>query len=90
MKEEVIQKEENIVGYQVYRKLLYFFENNLPVHFKCFDGVWYNGIILDLSETKLTLVLKEFMNGDTPFLLEHINPEKIVGYIKKGETNERL
>jgi len=64
-------------GQRVYRRLLYFYENKIPVHFKLEDNNWRNGIILDLSEEKLTLVLKEFLMGEIPFLLEDINEDSI-------------
>ena len=71
------------IGKEVYRKLLYFFENSIPVHFKTFKETWHNGLILDLNESKLTLVLKEFVQGEIPFLLEEINPDKISKYVEK-------
>jgi len=77
------------IGKEVYRKLLYFFENNLPVHFKTFSETWHNGLILDLNENKLTLVLREFVQGEIPFLLEKINPDKISKFEEKELENER-
>jgi hypothetical protein len=67
----------NDAGQIVFRKLLYFYENKLPVHFKLNTGEFRNGTILDLSESKLTLVLKERVFGEMPFLLEEINPGTI-------------
>ncbi len=61
----------------MYRKLIYFFENNLKVHFKDLDKIFYNGIIVDLNETKQTLVLNERVRGTIPILLECINPDSI-------------
>ena len=64
-------------GQKVYRKLIYFFENNLKVHFKDLDKIFYNGIIIDLNENKLTLILRERIRGTIPILLEAINPDSI-------------
>jgi len=76
----------NEYGQRVYRKLLYFFENQLAIHFTLAEtGSFYNGIILDLNEKKLTLVLKEFKFGEMPFLLEDINEDSIVKYTTKEE-----
>ena len=72
---------ENEYGVRVYRKLLYFFKNQLAIHFTINDtGAFYNGVILDLDEKKQTLVLKEFKFGEMPFLLEDINESSIVKY----------
>lgn len=62
------------------RKFSYFFENQIKVHFKDFDEVWYNGLIIDLSEKKLTMVLAEDIRGTMPFLLECVNPDSIVKF----------
>ncbi len=75
----------NEIGKNVYRKLVYFFENKMPIHFTLKYGGWKNGIILDLNEKKLTLVLKEFVEGEMAFLLEDINIESIKKFMEKGE-----
>jgi hypothetical protein len=78
---------ENEYGYRVYRKLLYFFENKIKVHFDLnITGEWFNGEIIDLNEKKLTLVLKENILGDVPFLLEDINEDSISKFTPKGEN----
>lgn len=75
---------ENAYGRRVYRKLLYFSERGLAIHFTINEtGVFYNGIILDLNEDKLTMALKEFKFGDMPFLLEDINEDSIVAFTTK-------
>ena len=74
----------NEIGQRVYRKLLYFFENNLMVHFKDLDTIFYNGLILDLNEEKLTLVLRERVRGEIPFLLENINEDSICKFKEEG------
>ena len=77
---------ENEYGLRVYRKLLYFFNNGLAVHFTIYEtGQFYNGTILDLNERKLTLVLKDFKLGEVPFLLEDINENSIVAFTTKEE-----
>ncbi len=73
----------NELGKQVYRKLSYFFENKIPVHFTLHSGGWKNGLILDLNEEKLTLVLEEFVEGELPFLLENIILNSIVKFKEK-------
>ena len=67
------------------RKLHYFFENQIKIHFKDFDEIWYNGLIIDLSEEKLTMVLKEDFRGTIPILLENVNPDSIVKFREKEE-----
>jgi len=74
----------NEIGKQVYRKLIYFFKNKLPVHFSLYSGGWKNGYLIDLNEKELTLVLKEFVEGELPFLLENIKLDSIVRYKEKG------
>ena len=39
-------------GIQVYRKLLYYFENKIPIHFYLMRGDWKNVKIDDLNEKK--------------------------------------
>ena len=75
----------NEKGKQVYRKLIYFFEKKIPIHFSLDSGGWKNGEILDLNEKKLTLVLKEFVEGDLPFLLENIILDSIKRFIPKED-----
>ena len=72
-------------GHRVFRKLNYFFENQIPVHFKIENGDFRNGLVLDLNEDKLTLVLREFVFGEMPFLLEDIKEESIRKFEEKVE-----
>lgn len=62
----------NDTGQRNYRNLLYYLENKKAIHIKLVSGDWRNGIIVDLNEAKLTLVLKEFVMGTIPILLEDI------------------
>ena len=75
----------NEKGQQAYRKLSYFFENKIPVHFSLYSGGWKNGLILDLNEKMLTLVLEEFVEGELSFLLENVIVNSIVKFKEKGE-----
>ena len=68
---------------RTYRKLYYFFENKIPVHFKLETREFRNGEILDLNSEKLTLILKEFVFGEIPLLLEDINPDSIIKFTEK-------
>jgi len=70
----------NEIGKQVFRKLLYYFENKVPVHFCLIRGGWKNGDILDLNEKKLCMVLREFVEGELPFILEEIDFNSIKAF----------
>ena len=75
----------NEIGQNNFRQLNYFFENKKKVHFKDLDEIFYNGLIIDLDERKLTLVLDERVRGVVPFLLENIKPESIQEFKEGGE-----
>jgi len=75
----------NDTGQKVYRKLLYYFKNYIVVHFKDLDNIFYNGLILDLNEEKLTMVLRERVRGEIPILLECINENSICKFNEVGE-----
>ena len=77
----------NELGKQVYRKVLYFYENKIFVHFSLISGGWKNGKIINLNEDKLTLVLNEFVEGELHFLLENIEINSIVKFKEKGDGN---
>ena len=72
------------IAEESYRKLVYFFENKIKVHFKDLDEIFYNGLIIDLNEYKKTIVLDERVKGMMPILLEFINPDSI----RKFEVRE--
>jgi len=76
---------KNERGLMNYRKLVYFSENKIMIHFKDLKEIWYNGLILDLSESKLTMVIKERLRGSLPILLEDIKTDSIVEFTEKGE-----
>ena len=73
------------IAHDSYRKLLYFFENKIKIHFKDFDEIFYNGYIIDLNDDKKTMVIDESVKGTMPILLEFINPESIRKFEDKGE-----
>lgn len=70
----------NEKGSNNYRKLLYYFENKIKIHFKDLDNIFYNGLIIDLSEKKLTMVLQERVKGSIPILLENIKTDSITEF----------
>ncbi len=74
----------NEKGQRNYRKLLYFLENKIKVHFKDLDNIFYNGEIVDLSEEKLTMVFRERVKGTIPILLECINENTISEFKEEG------
>ena len=76
---------KNEIGQKVYRKFLYYFKNYVVVHFKDLDDIFYNGLILDLNEKKLTLVLRERVRGEIPILLECINEDSICKFKENKE-----
>ena len=78
----------NELGKQVCRKLNYFYENKIPVHFSLISGGWKNGEIIDLDDKKLTFVLKEFVEGELPFLCEEIDFDSINKFREKGKNEK--
>ena len=78
-----MKQDNNELGKNVFRKLSWYYSQKLPVHFCLLDKFgWKNGDILDLDEDKLTMVLKEFKEGDIPFLLEEISIDTIKRFTK--------
>ena len=76
----------NEKGLRNYRRLLYYKEKHIAVHFDLdTKHEWCNGTILDLDKEKLTLVLNEFKKGEYPILLEDINEESIEPYVNREE-----
>lgn len=72
-------------GLRNYRILVYYFLNKIPVHFKDLDNTFYNGLILCLSEDKLTMVLAERIKGEIPILLEFVQHESISKFKERDE-----
>lgn len=77
-------KEKNEQGLECYRKLVYFYENKIKIHFTDLDNIFYNGLILDLNEEKLTMVIDERIKGTMPILLEFVNPDSIKEFKERG------
>lgn len=74
----------NETGDKVYRKLLYYLENQCLVHFRLAAGGYKNGKVVDLNQNKLTLVLQEYslelnnlVDKYIPFLCEEIEASSI-------------
>lgn len=68
---------------EIYRKLCYFFENKIPVHFKDLDGIFYNGYLVGLSIEQATIILDERIKGTMPILLECIDTNSITKFKEK-------
>lgn len=79
------EMESNERGEINYRKLFYYYSNQVFVHFKDKDDIFYNGLILELNEEKLIMVLRERIKGVIPFILEDIQTESIAPYTTKEE-----
>jgi len=75
----------NEIGQTNFRRLNYFAENKIRIHFKDLDNIFYNGLIIDLNEDKLTLVLQERVRGTIPILLEGIQTDSIQEFKEIGE-----
>jgi hypothetical protein len=79
-------------AFRVYRKLFGFYKDKISIHFKLNSGgdavMWRNGDILSLDDKTLTMVLKEFVLGERPYLLEEVDEDSINAYIKKGEDEK--
>ena len=71
----------------VFRKLKYFLDKSLPVHFTEEDGTWHNGNLKDLVIEEALVVLIDIMPGRGMKIIpaESIIPDSIVEYIKKEE-----
>jgi len=65
------------IAHECFRKFIYFYENKIKVHFKDMDKIFYNGLIIDINEKKLTMVISENVKGTMPILLECVNPDSI-------------
>lgn len=83
MKNEILKKEMNYSDKDsVYRKLLYFYENKIPIHFSLITGGWCNGHIKELNESSYSIVLTEFVRGELVFVCEEIKLESIAKFNK--------
>ena len=73
----------NDKGLRICKKLSYFFEEQIAIHFKLETGEFRNGYIIDLNSEKLTIVFKEFVLGTIPLLLEEIKENSIAEFTEK-------
>lgn len=94
MNESVFKERLNNLNDRIYRKLLYFYERKIPVHFCLINGPgWKNGIITELDKEEYTLIMEELHEGELNFLLEEISMNSIQPYKKPEELaklrNER-
>ena len=75
----------NEIGDINYRKLIYFYENKILVHFKDIDDIFYNGLILNLNREGHVLILKERVKGEIPITLENIKTDSICKFTETKE-----
>ena len=73
------------IAHDAYRKLKYFYDNKILIHFKDFNEIFYNGEIIDLDEKILSMTFKERVRGVIPFLLEEVNPDSIFMFKEGGK-----
>jgi len=74
----------NEIGDINYRKLIYFFENNIIIHFKDTNNIFYNGLILNLDREKHTMLIEERVRGNIPIILEQIKSDTICEFRENG------
>ena len=77
----------NELGEQVYRKLHYFYINEILIHFDLVRGGWKNGKVISLNEKELTFTLKENVEGEMPFLCEEVELNSIAKFREKKEED---
>ena len=76
---------KNEIGDINYRKLSYFYENKILVHFKDNDNIFYNGLIQNLNREDHTLILDERVRGNIPIILEDIKSDTICEFTEFKE-----
>lgn len=54
------------------QKLQFYFETGRKIHISCGDGLFYNGIIIDLNSRKDLFVFLDGKVGEIPILFEEI------------------
>lgn len=59
-------------GNDMNRKFEYYLNNKIKIHIICSNGIFYNGMILDLTSNKDLLILKDDKLGEVPILFEEI------------------
>ena len=75
----------NEIGDINYRKLVYFYENKILVHFKDIADIFYNGLILNLNREGHILILQERVKGNIPITLENIKTDSICEFTELRE-----
>lgn len=73
------------IAQDAYRKLIYFYKDKIKVHFKDFNDIFYNGLVIDLNDASKIMILIENVKGTIPILLEDVNPDSICKYKEVGE-----
>ena len=73
------------IAHDALRKLRYFYDNKILIHFKDFNEIFYNGEIINLNEETLSMVFKERVRGTMPILLENVNPDSIFMFKEGGK-----
>ena len=61
----------------VMRKLKYFLDNKIPVHFSELDGTFYNGVLKDLVDSDKLVCIIDRKDGMNIILAEKININSI-------------
>jgi len=69
---------------RIYRKLLSYFENKIPIHINSVYG-FRNGLIIDLSEVKYIVVISDIKES-SPILLEDIYEDSIDVFKEKKKN----
>lgn len=57
---------------ETYEKIKFYFDKNSPVHITLNNGIWVNGIILNINKSNNRLVLHEEKFGETLVLFSEI------------------
>ena len=73
-KEDKKEKEEEVFIDEINiskKKVLYFFQQKLPIHIKLKNGRWLNGDIV-LIETDLFMI-EDLKRGEVPVMYEELN-----------------
>lgn len=76
------KQEENFFDLGSKKKVIYFYEQKIPVHIKLKSGKWLNGRIV-LVEVELFMI-EDFRRGEVPILFEEI--EHIEKYKQLNEV----
>ncbi len=78
----------NEIGDINYRKLVYFYENKILIHFKDMNNIFYNGLILNLDREKHIMLIEERVRGNLPIILEEIKSDSICEFTEFREERK--